>query len=152
LKKLFGIVVLLVLANAISSANAEVTEAKAAEAAEVGDDVAVRYAGATILCANENDAAQLYLAGEVALAQAMRVEQSVWRAVSEESAARKEALRRLHSCEWAPRGLRYRIEQKRIKGPHVQYCLRPSGSSSCWWLIAKGTSYSPFNDITRPTP
>jgi hypothetical protein len=52
--------------------------------------------------------------------------------------------------------MRYRVEEKEITGNEkalfhtVSYCLRPSGGSSCRWLIETFDYNSPFENVRKP--
>jgi hypothetical protein len=129
----------------------------AAEAAEIGDEVAVLYPHTTVMCSNRSDASKVYVADKIAISEHMRVENDgAYRAFDAGLAARKQIMRTLYSCEWAPRHGRYRVEQKTISGTEkdvfhtVAYCLRQTGASACLWLIEKFDSYSPFENVRKP--
>jgi hypothetical protein len=127
---------------------------KAANAAEIGDRVVLRYPASTIMCSLENDATGIALAGKIALGQTMRVENDAYSAVKAMNAARKETMRTLYSCSWAPaKDVQFRVEQKRLTGTPkdlfytVSYCL--SIENKCWWIIEDQTSESPFKSVER---
>ena len=147
-----GLTACLTASTAVAQSTKPDAEVTAASAAKVGDNVEVRFPSATILCPSRNDAAKLYIVGRMAFAQTMRVEKSAWQASDDQKAARKQAMRSLSSCEWAPRNLRYLVDQKQTTDTEVSYCLRPivSGNSSCWWLVEDVASYSPFKDVQQP--
>ena len=113
--------------------------------------VEIETPGQTILCSSRNDADMVYLAGKFAWTQAMRMNEGMWKGLSERSAARKQAMRRLFSCEWGTYNLHYyHVAKKQATTTEVSYCLRPiaSSSSSCWWLT--DPSDPPFKDVKRP--
>jgi hypothetical protein len=149
------------IAAAASTTKSTATPTKqmtAVEAADIGDDVSLQYPASTILCSARRDASVLHMTGRVALVQTLRVENNdVWQVVKDQNAARKNAMRSLYSCSWAPRDMRYRVEHKEISGTKndpfhvVSFCLQPSGDTSCWWMIEDVTSSSPFKNLQQAT-
>ncbi|RXG91625.1 hypothetical protein [Bradyrhizobium zhanjiangense] len=116
----------------------------AADAAQIGDTVKVRYPASTPMCAERNDASKVYVAGELAQRQAMRVEQSASKAVDAAKAARKAAMASAPSCQWAPDSGEYAVTGKEIVGDAnaqfhtADFCLKPKGRDDqrCWWISA----------------
>lgn len=133
---------------------------EAADAAQVGDVVTVRYPSSTIMCGTEADMSMVYVAGETARRQTMRVENSgVYAALAVEAAAQKSAMAQAYSCEWAPKDVRYVVQQKQIAGDesensfyHVaEYCLRPPTADRCWWIGSTATSIALIEKVhTKP--
>ena len=120
-----------------------VKDVPASDPVEVGDEVSLRYPASTILCEDRKEAGFVYMAGELAISEYLRMGgTSAFKAVDEQNAARKLALRDHYSCAVPQGGLRYRIEQKEITGTEkdlyhtVSYCLSSSGQM-CKWLIDK---------------
>jgi hypothetical protein len=97
-----------------SGSSAEKPAASAAEAAQVGDIVTIRYPHSTIMCGEQNDMSTVYIVGETAMRQTMRVENNVWKAIDAEKAGQKYAMAKAYSCEWAPRrdSTRFVVKQK----------------------------------------
>jgi hypothetical protein len=119
--------------------------------ANEGDTVAIRYPASTILCTDRGDASKIYLAGELALRETLRLENSASKAVQAKYDARKVMMREAYSCTWPSDDARYRVEHKQITGSKdvafytVAYCLREEGGSACRWLLqdAEGAERSP---------
>ena len=113
---------------------------KAQDAAVIGDTVTVRYPASTIMCSEQYDASKVYMAGELAMRQSMRIDQSPFKSVGAKSDARKAAMTSAYSCQWAPHGMRYTVANKAIVGTEndayhiVRYCLQPAGRDTCWWI------------------
>jgi flagellar basal body-associated protein FliL len=61
----------------------------AADAAEIGDIVTISYPASTIMCEDEKDSSTVYIVGQVALRQTMRLENSAFKAVDAPRAAQR---------------------------------------------------------------
>lgn len=139
-----GLLLLAIGCSGCDGSSSVDTTTTAADAAQVGDIVTIRYPASTIMCGERNDASAVYVAGELALRQTLRVENSAMKAVEAGKAARKAVLAKSYSCEWAPDKGRYIVKDKQITGDdnalfHVaEYCLTPQATSSgkCWWISA----------------
>lgn len=119
----------------------------AAEAAEIGDVVIIRYTNGTILCEDPADADKVYIAGENALRESMRVDRTnITKAIEAKVAARDSAMRQARNCQRSPtpRDLRYIVKDKAIAGSDkdvfyvAKYCLKPVNRTddTCWWIEA----------------
>jgi hypothetical protein len=126
-------------------------------AADVGDTVKIKYPASTIICSDPEHASKVYIAGELALRQTYRVENSIWSAVKAEHAAHEAAIRNYFSCYWASREARYTVEQKEIIGDDtalfhaVKYRIKPAGKTDDWWLAGRYGSTSPFDHVEHPS-
>lgn len=135
-----------------------VPEAKnAAEAAAVGDTVTVLWPASTIMCAERHDAGNVYITGQLANRQAWRLERDSMKAVQAEFAARKEAMVRATSCEWAPPKMRFVVKQKEIVGGKdsdfyaAEYCLKKEvGTDQCWWIVDTATNGPQIKRVAAP--
>jgi hypothetical protein len=113
---------------------------KAQDAAVVGDVVTVRDAASTVLCEDRNDALKIHMAGEITMRQSELFDKDAGKAVMKKDAARKIVIGEAHSCQWAPRGVRYTVKKKEIVGTDnddfhvVAYCLQPNGRDTCFWV------------------
>ena len=135
-----------------SSGTDDIPVAKtAAEAAEVGDVVIIRYPNLTVMCGDRNDMSKVYIVGEQALRQTYRVENhDASKAFEAQRSAQKYAMAQYSSCEWAPTkdDTRFVVKEKHIIGDknalfHVaDYCLKPTDRDECWW-IAETADMSP---------
>jgi hypothetical protein len=119
---------------------------KAAEAAEIGDIVTIRYPASTIMCEDPLDSSKVYIAGLVALRQTLGVENDASKAVDAMLAAQKAAMDTVHSCQWAPRKVRYVVKNKKIEGGDrvfsaAKYCLKPTNGidDTCSWIEEMAT-------------
>lgn len=119
----------------------------AAEAAEIGDVVIIRYTNGTIMCEDSADADKVYVAGENALRESTRVDRTnITKAVEAKIAARDSAMQQARSCQRSPtpRDLRYIVRDKAIVGSNkdlfyvAKYCLKPANRTddTCWWIEA----------------
>ena len=134
--------------NKSSSSTEEPVANSAAEAADVGDTVVIRYPSLTVMCGDRNDMSKVYIVGEQALRQTYRVENhDASKAFEAQRSAQKYAMAQYSSCEWAPTkdGTRFIVQEKQIIGYetaafHVaDYCLKPEGRNECWWIAATAT-------------
>jgi hypothetical protein len=141
-----------------TATTATAPEPRAYNAAEIGDEVSIKYTGTTIVCESLRDAGEVFIIGALTASDALRMGDSVNAALDKSWAARKAAIRQRYSC-YVPRdGVRYRVVQKEIVGTqsevfhNVNYCLRPlnGGNDPCVWLIRKYDHYSPFNGVEPP--
>jgi hypothetical protein len=145
-----GFFVLFIVANWPGDSKSTVS---AADAAEIGDTVTLKYEGVEIICANKHDADTIYRAGEIAVRQSYRLEQSVnvSKMVQARADARKIAMVGAYSCQWSPLKARYLVVHKEItidlQQPVAKYCLRPLNGDRCWWIERTATSYSQLNRI-----
>jgi hypothetical protein len=138
--------------NNNSAATSEKTT-NAADAAQIGDTVTIRYPNLTVMC-ERKDMGIVYIAGEIALRQTMRVENSALKAVQAEREAQKHAMATAYSCEWAPKKeTRFVVQEKQIVGDeqslfHVaEYCLRPETSDKCLWIEDTATGNSQIDRV-----
>jgi hypothetical protein len=137
----------------------------AAAAAEIGDEVALRYPSLTIMCSTMSEASGVYLAGILAYSMTMQKENNAQQAMKDYIAARKLVMRD-RRCEQPPSDtMRYRVAQKEFPSgtENVAYCLLPSGRTlqainpdtgggklPCLWIYENGSRHSPFENVRRP--
>jgi len=132
-------------------------ETVAADAANIGDIVTVKYASTRILCEDPHDASKVYMTGYLAADIVLGRGGSIDSALETQIAAEADAMQAVHSCTQAVRHLHYQIVQKDISGTDgelfhaVKYCLRPDGKNSCLWLTVRFSAYSPF-EVTNRVP
>ena len=132
---LFGFIVLIATGDDESH-----PDAKAQDAAIVGDVVTVRHPARSILCEDRKDASKIHMIGEIAMRQSDLFDKDAGKAMMKKETARNIAMRQAYSCQWAPRGVRYTVKNKEIVGTEsdefhvVAYCLQADKSSACFWV------------------
>jgi hypothetical protein len=130
-------------------------EARAIDAAEVGDKVEIKPV--TVVCGDENDAFMVLYAGELAMSESRRLGHGTWASVKAEFAAREEALRSAYSCTMVRRTTEpMLVEQKHLEGQPgdvfqtVTYGIR-GRLGSLFFIKVKQDDSSPFEPLPAPT-
>jgi hypothetical protein len=133
---------------------------KAEDAAEISDNVAIKSAS-TIMCSDQNESSRIYMAGEFAFQDEMRLTNNrVWKSLTARDEARKLTMRTAYSCRFAPSSyagvdVRYDVTKKMIIGTEkdmfhvVIYCLQPTNQNTCWWIHQEFGMSSPFDKVQR---
>jgi hypothetical protein len=145
-------------AKPVNQTEKSVKQARAWDAAEIGDEVSIKFTNSTIPCADRGQASQVFMVGELAKREAFRMNESAHTAVANVQAARKNAMRNLYSCFVSRDRARDRVKDKQISGTErdafhtVAYCLLPSGRDECVWIVEDHDAYSPFENVQRAQP